>query len=144
MHWLYEDVDLAPYLLAGKNVIAVVVWHWGEHKPVARHSYQSGFLLRGVTADEAIIDTGTSLWKVTANRAYGALPVTREQGSFPYNAGGWQWVPRSIPLMDEHPIRFKSVRRTHGVTTDGKFLDDNGTLVIPPKRPPPYYWISRI
>jgi alpha-L-rhamnosidase len=175
MHWRYEELDLAPYLRAGSNVIAAVVWHWGEHKPVAQHSYQTGFLIRGATAEEALIDTGTTAWKSSANRAYSALPVSREQvggyyasppgelldanrypwgwrdaayddsawhdaeivrvvrdrGSFPFNAGGWQLVPRSIPLMDEHPVRFESVRRTFGVTTDGKFLNDAGTLVVP-------------
>jgi len=175
MHWRYEEVDLAPYLSVGMNVIAAVVWHWGEHKPVAQHSYQTGFVMRGVTANEASIDTGATSWKVAANSAYSALPVSREQvggyyasppgesldaerypwgwrnsrfddsawhdaeivrvarkrGSFPFNAGGWQLVPRSIPLMDEHPVRFQSVRRIEGVTTDQKFLDNSGTLFVP-------------
>jgi alpha-L-rhamnosidase len=175
MHWPYEEVDLAEYLSAGKNVIAAVVWHWGEHKPVAQHSYQTGFLLRGTTAEQTFLDTGSTTWKVISNGAYSALAVTREQvggyyasppgesldanrypwgwqdlefddsdwedaaivlvarerGSFPYNAGGWQLVPRSIPLMDEHLVQFQSVRRTNGVTTDGKFLDGSGTLVVP-------------
>jgi hypothetical protein len=175
MHWRYEEVDLAPYLRAGSNVIAAVVWHWGEHKPVAQHSYQTGFLIRGASAEEATIDTGVTSWKVFSNSAYSALPVSREQvggyyasppgesldaehypwgwrnpgfddsawheadiirvardrGSFPFNAGGWQLVPRSIPAMDEHPVRFQSVRRTEGVTTDERFLGNSGTLVIP-------------
>ena len=175
MHWRYEEVDLAPYLRTGSNVIAAVVWHWGEHKPVAQHSYRTGFLIRSVTAEEAIIDTGATSWKVVANSAYSALPVSREQvggyyasppgesldaerypwgwqisgyddsawrdadivrvardrGSFPFNAGGWQLVARTIPTMDEHPVRFQSVRRTEGVTTDGEFLDNSGTLVVP-------------
>jgi hypothetical protein len=175
MHWRYEEIDLTPYLRSGSNVIAAVVWHWGEHKPVAQHSYQTGFLIRGATVEEAIIDTGTTVWKVLSNSAYSALPVTREQvggyyasppgellnaerypwgwqhsefddsawhdaeiirvvrdrGSFPFNAGGWQLVPRSIPMMDEHPVRFQSVRRTEGITTDGNFLNNKGTLVVP-------------
>jgi len=175
MHWRYEDIDLAPFLREGKNVIAAVVWHWGEHKPVAQHSFRSGFLIRGASVDETLIDTGTSAWKSYANKAYAALPVTREQvggyyasppgesmdanvypwgwqhsdfddavwpdaeiirvvrdrGTFPFNAGGWQLVPRTIPAMDEHPVRFESVRRTEGVRTDGKFLQNNGTLVVP-------------
>jgi len=57
--------------------------------------------------------------------------VARDRGSFPFNAGGWQLVPRSIPAMDEHPVRFQSVRRTEGVTIDGNFLDNSGTLVVP-------------
>jgi len=173
MHWRYEDIDLAPYLRKGSNVISAVVWHWGEHKPVAQHSHRTGFLVRGV--DQTLIDTGTTPWRSFANSGYSALPVTREQvggyyasppgesliaesypwgwqaaafddsswidaeiirvvrdrGSFPYNAGGWQLVPRSIPAMDEHPVRFQSVRRTDGVETDGKFLQNKGKLVVP-------------
>jgi len=50
MHWRYEEINLAPYLRAGSNVIAAVVWHWGKHKPVAQHSFKTGFLIRGSTA----------------------------------------------------------------------------------------------
>lgn len=175
MHWRYEEIDLAPFLRKGKNVIAAVVWHWGEHKPVAQHSFRAGFLIRGASADETLIDTGATEWKSFSNDAYKALPVTREQvggyyasppgesvnaneypwgwqqsdyddstwpdagvirgardrGSFPFNAGGWQLVPRTIPPMDEHPVRFESVRRTEGVSTDGKFLHNEGKLVVP-------------
>ena len=173
MHWRYEDVDLAPYFKKGSNVITAVVWHWGEHKPVAQHSHRTGFLVRGV--DQTLIDTGTTAWRSFANSGYSALPVTREQvggyyasppgesldasfypwgwqdaeyddsawsdaeivrvardrGSFPFNAGGWQLVPRSIPAMEEHPVSFQSVRRSTGVTTDDKFLQNKGKLVVP-------------
>ena len=172
MHWRYEDIDLAPFLREGSNVIAAVVWHWGEYKPVAQHSFRTGFLIRGATPAETLIDTGTTAWKSFANSAYSGLSVTREQvggyyagppgesldasrypwrwrdaeyddsvwpdaelirvvrdrGSFPFNAGGWQLVPRSIPAMDEHRVRFESVRRASGVTTDDKFLADSGSL----------------
>ena len=57
-------------------------------------------------------------------------PAT-DRGSFPFNAGGWQLVARSIPFMDEHPVRFASVRRTDGITTDGSFLDNGGSLFVP-------------
>jgi len=175
MHWRYEDIDLAPFLREGSNVIAAVVWHWGEHKPVAQHSFRTGFLIRGASAEDTLIDTGTSTWKSFANAAYAALPVTREQvggyyasppgesmdanlypwgwqqpdfddaawpsaeiirvvrdrGTFPFNAGGWQLVPRTIPAMDEHPVRFESVRRTKGVETDEEFIGNSGALVVP-------------
>jgi alpha-L-rhamnosidase len=175
MHWRYEEIDLAPFLREGNNVIAAVVWHWGEHKPVAQHSFRMGFLIRGATAEETLIDTGTTVWKSFANNAYAALPVTREQvggyyasppgesldssrypwgwrdagyddsawqaaevvrvardrGRFPFNAGGWQLVARSIPAMDEHRVRFAAVRRTEGVSKDEKFLQNNGALIVP-------------
>ena len=79
MHWRFDTVDLAPYLRAGNNVVAAVVWNWGPYKPVAQHSFRTGFLIRGLTAREAILSTGNTPWKVTENKAYSALPVTYEQ-----------------------------------------------------------------
>ena len=32
-HWRYETVDLAPYLKAGKNRLAALVYHEGPEKP---------------------------------------------------------------------------------------------------------------
>jgi hypothetical protein len=142
---------------------------------VAQHSFRTGFLVRGATAAEAVVSTGSTPWKVLANTAYSALPVSAEQaggyyaappgerldansypwgwehsgyddtawqdaaeirratdrGSFPFNAGGWQLVARSIPLLDEHAVRFASVRRTEGITTDGAFLENAGSLIVP-------------
>ncbi len=97
MHWRYDEVDLASYLRNGSNVIAAVVWHWGEHKPVAQHSYQTGFLIRGATSEEATIDTGATSWKVVANSAYSALPVSREQ------VGGYYASPPGESL-DAHRV----------------------------------------
>ena len=172
MHWRYEEIDLAPFLNKGENTIAAVVWHWGEHKPVAQHSFRAGFLIRGASSDDTLIDTGTTAWKSITNNAYSALPVTREQvggyyasppgesldatqypwgwqqadfddsawpaaeiireardrGSFPYNAGGWQLVPRTIPAMEEHRIRFNSVRRTEGLQN---FQETSGSILVP-------------
>ncbi|GAC1478696.1 MAG: hypothetical protein NVS1B4_22650 [Gemmatimonadaceae bacterium] len=59
MHWRYETVDLAPQLRAGRNVIAALVWNWGAARPIAQHSYRSGFLLQGDGEREAaLINTG--------------------------------------------------------------------------------------
>ena len=34
-HWRYETVDLAPYLRAGSNVLAAVVWNFGAESAEA-------------------------------------------------------------------------------------------------------------
>ncbi len=78
MHWRYETLDIAPYLKNGENIIAATIWNWGDHKPVAQHTYKTGFLLQGDSAKEAVINTGAD-WKVFENKGYSALPVTREQ-----------------------------------------------------------------
>ena len=50
-HWRYETVDVAPYLEAGKNVFAAVVWNFGELAPEAQVTLQTGFLLQGEAAE---------------------------------------------------------------------------------------------
>ncbi len=74
MHWRYETIDLAPYLKK-ENVLAAVVWNWGEHKPVAQFSYRTAFLLQGNSRVEAELINSDKSWKVLRNEAYEALPV---------------------------------------------------------------------
>jgi hypothetical protein len=71
-HWNFETVDLAPYLNAGNNCIAAVVWNFSKQKPEAQLSYRTAFILQGNTAQEAIIDTNAS-WKCFLNQSYTAL-----------------------------------------------------------------------
>lgn len=47
-------------------------------------------------------------------------------------AGGWQLVPRSLPPMEEKPVRFASVRRASGIDAGSGFLKGEGALTVPP------------
>ena len=76
-NWRFETYDLAPYLQAGENVAAAVVWNFAEHRPEAQISLRTAFLLQGDTARERVIDTGPG-WKVTRNAGHTAVPVDRE------------------------------------------------------------------
>ena len=49
-HWRYETIDLAPHLHAGRNVLAAVVWNYGELAPEAQTTWRTGFLIQGDTA----------------------------------------------------------------------------------------------
>jgi alpha-L-rhamnosidase len=71
-HWNFETVDIASHLNKGKNIIAAVVWNFGEEKPVWQISYQTAFILQGNTNTEAILNTDTS-WKCTQDIAYSPL-----------------------------------------------------------------------
>lgn len=88
MNWRYETVDLAPHLRAGRNVLAAIVWNWGEHRPVAQISHRTGFLLQGETAAEAAVNSATG-WKVLWNRAYSFSGV-----GWPDNGGYYVAAPR--------------------------------------------------
>ncbi len=81
-HWRFETVDLAPHLKAGENVIAAVVWNFGEHKPWGQFSWRTGFILQGDGEREAVINTDAS-WKVIKNEAYSPIPVNPQtMGTF--------------------------------------------------------------
>ncbi len=73
-HWNFETVDLSPFLLQGKNVLAAVVWNAGENAPFAQMTFQTGFLLQGEGPDEALTNTDTS-WHVLHNQAYTPEPL---------------------------------------------------------------------
>ncbi|MFD1817852.1 alpha-L-rhamnosidase [Pseudarcicella hirudinis] len=74
MHWNFETIDIAPFLHAGTNVIASVVWNFGEDKPWAQISNKTAFILQGNSENEAILNTNKS-WKVTENKAYKSIPI---------------------------------------------------------------------
>jgi len=72
--WNYETVDLAPYLKAGKNLIAALVWNDGAHKPEAQISYLTGFILQGNLESEEVLNTNDS-WKTIEDKSYQPLAV---------------------------------------------------------------------
>ncbi len=69
LHWRFETVDLAPWLRAGKNVIAAVVWNFGLLKPAAQISLRTGLIVAGDTAAEQAVNTDRT-WKVIQDPAY--------------------------------------------------------------------------
>lgn len=73
LHWYFETYNIAEYLQPGNNCIAAVVWNFGEHAPVAQHTYQTGFIMQGNTAREQVVNTDTENWKVIQDEAYQPL-----------------------------------------------------------------------
>lgn len=179
MHWRYETVDLAPFLHAGRNVLAALVWNWGAYRPVGQVSLRSAFLLEGVESAESAVSTGRPGWRVLRDSSYSAIPVTGaatggyyaaspgesvDASHYPWGwetadyddanwpsaqsltvavpngtdqyglVSSWQLEPRTIPPMEETPVRFGVVRRTSGVpdtaSLDGLLRGQN-ELVIP-------------
>jgi len=104
-HWRFESIDLAPYLEAGHNALAALVWNFGELAPEAQVTLQTGFLLQGDTADERAADTGAN-WKCLRSTAYSPLVFTSGQMHGYYVAGPgdrvdaahhpWGWETRGF------------------------------------------------
>jgi len=68
-HWNYETVDIANHLAKGKNVIAAVAWNYGDLRPEAQISYQTGFIMQGNGENEKIINTNKS-WRCRRDSSY--------------------------------------------------------------------------
>jgi hypothetical protein len=67
--WLFDTVDIAPYLKAGENHIAVKVWNMAAFKPVAQMSLETGLIIQGNTEKEKEINTNKT-WNVIIDKAY--------------------------------------------------------------------------
>ena len=70
-HWNYETVDLAPYLKAGNNIVAALVYHEGPQKTESNVSVSTGFLLQGVEEAKLFFTDGS--WKCIQDPAYAPI-----------------------------------------------------------------------
>lgn len=109
LNWNYERLDLAPYLRAGRNAIAVTVWNFGELRPAAQFSLRTGLLMEGLDAAAKPIDTGTA-WKVRTDPSYSFTKVAGTDAGGFYVAGPgenidataypWGWETADISGAD--------------------------------------------
>jgi hypothetical protein len=83
-HWRFETVDLARLLQPGRNLLAAVVWNFGELAPVAQMSNRTGFLMQGDTEAEASVNSGKD-WQVRQETGRAALG---HEGARGYYAAG--------------------------------------------------------
>lgn len=68
-HWFYESIDIVQYLKPGKNILAAVVWNFGDDKPWAQYTLRTALIVQGNRDAEQVVNTNSS-WKVTKNNAY--------------------------------------------------------------------------
>jgi hypothetical protein len=104
-HWRYARLDLAPYLSAGRNVVAAQVWNDQAVAPVAQISARTSFLLTAEDAAQGEIDTGPG-WRVRVDPSrtvqLGVAQLMRQTGPNYYAAGApesfdgaamsWDWA----------------------------------------------------
>ncbi|MDN5284263.1 MAG: alpha-rhamnosidase [Mucilaginibacter sp.] len=72
-YWNYETVDLAPYLSAGKNTIAALVWNEAQYSPAAQISVRTGFVLQGDSPTEETLNTNNT-WKCIRDTGHQPVP----------------------------------------------------------------------
>jgi alpha-L-rhamnosidase len=82
--WRVSRVDLAPQLRRGRNVIAAVVWNFGEAAPMWQQTVATGFRLIG-----APLSTSAPGWRVNTETAHSATKGSEQID--------WQYYVASAP-----------------------------------------------
>lgn len=77
----YDRVNLAPYLQAGENTLAVLVWHFGKHGFSHQNSGQSGLYFSLDLAGHTLVSDGS--WKLSPHPAISTSTDTPPNGRLP-------------------------------------------------------------
>ncbi|MDF2431332.1 MAG: alpha-L-rhamnosidase, partial [Mucilaginibacter sp.] len=72
-YWNYETVDLAPYLIAGKNTVSALVFNEAQFRPEAQISVRTAFIIQGNSANEEILNTNNT-WKCIRDAGHQPIP----------------------------------------------------------------------
>ncbi len=72
-HWKFDTLELAPFLRAGPNTLAAIVWNDGDYRPEAQISFRTAFLLQGNGPKERVVNTDPT-WRCLRSDAYAPLP----------------------------------------------------------------------
>ncbi|HVT97238.1 MAG TPA: hypothetical protein VHE33_06995 [Acidobacteriaceae bacterium] len=136
-HWRFETIDLAPLLHSGSNILAAVVWNFGEAAPVAQMTNRTGFLMQGDTEAESAVNTGSN-WRVRQEAGRSELG---HAGTHEYYAAGpaekidgrtldWTWDQPGDDSAWETP---RLIGRA--ATREAQDADNNWELVQDPLPP---------
>ena len=132
-HWNYETVDLAPWLVAGKNSICAIVWNEADHRPEAQLSFHTAFILQGDSPAEELINTNKT-WKCIRDSAY--QPIT----DFFFAASTGEFVNRNKSVNGWMSASFDDAAWPFAAQLFGGQPKGNGDgfgwMLVPTKLPP--------
>ena len=132
-NWNYETVDIAPYLQQGRNVIAAIVWNFGEERQEAQISWQTAFILQGNSAKEKIANTNSS-WLCIKDSAYS--PV-QPQLIYTYYAAGptekinYNDYPDGWTASNYNDAAWKPAQQLFNGLPKGVFFWTLGWMLVP-------------
>lgn len=145
-HWNYETVDIAKYLRTGDNVIAAVVWNFGDYKPEHQISFRTGFILQGDADEEKIVNTNIS-WKCIEDTSYSPL---QPELTYTYYVAG----PGERIVYSKYPVGWKNIQYNDNGWTQavqivnglpkGVFQSDLSWMLIPRTIPPVELTVQRL
>ena len=127
-HWFYESIDISKFLKPGKNLLAAVVWNFGDDKPWAQFSLKTALIVQGNSVQEQLVNTNSS-WKVTKNKAYQPPSTDNKEslGQFIVVGPGdrldaalypWNWETESYNDQNWNMAKAIDIGHPRGVGTD--------------------------
>jgi alpha-L-rhamnosidase len=127
-HWAFESIDIAEYLKPGKNVLAAVVWNFGDLKPWAQFTIKTAFIVQGNSSQEEIVNTNNT-WKVLKDDAYTPAMASSKETSGQFvvvgpcdrvDAALYPWGWETVDYKDNTWIASRTMDNGHprGVGTD--------------------------
>lgn len=128
MHWRFETVDIAPYLVKGENTIAAVVWNFGEFIPLAQITLRTAFILQADDQKNNFVNTGEK-WIVFQNHAYS--PVQPNLNTFNVVGAGekvvgdkypWGWQQTDFDTSAWLKVRLLDKGSPPGVALDNTWM----------------------
>ncbi|MCP9757199.1 alpha-rhamnosidase [Lacihabitans sp. CCS-44] len=134
-HWNYETVDIASYLIAGKNIVAAQVWNEGEFKPEAQITFKTGFVLQGNTSAQKDINTNNT-WLCEKDNSFAPL-VFRTRGYYVAGAGEIRNMglsPKNWQSADFDDKNWQKARPAGGAVPKnvlGAFGTMSGWMLVP-------------
>ncbi|MBK0379786.1 alpha-L-rhamnosidase-related protein [Mucilaginibacter segetis] len=130
-YWNYESLDIAPYLLAGKNMIRAVVWNEGEYRPEAQITDRTAFMLQGDTPAEEILNTNNT-WQGIRDPAY--QPLTGVGYSTYYVAGPGEMVNMHQTVKNNSDTEWKAAKNIDRGNPKGT-VNATGWMLVPSSLP---------
>jgi alpha-L-rhamnosidase len=146
-YWNYETVDLAPYLVAGNNILAAVVWNEGAHKPEAQISWRTGLILQGDTAAEKSVNTNET-WRCTRDDSYRPLESPEIVGY--YVAGPGEFIDMKKHVRGWREIEFNDAPWKNAVPAHWRggspkgIRDASGWMLVPSAIPQMELTVERL
>lgn len=130
-HWRYESLDISADLKKGLNVIAAVVWNFGEYLPFSQMTNRTAFIMAGNSAEESVVNTNDS-WKVLKNQAYQPITdfaeilhtfiVTGPGDRVDGNEYPWGWEKWDYDDKDWQKAKIITIGKPRTVGTDGDWF----------------------
>jgi alpha-L-rhamnosidase len=132
-HWNFETVDIAKYLQKGDNIIAAVVWNFGDYKPEYQMSFRTGFILQGDTDKEKLVNSDKS-WKVMRDSSYSAV---QPDLIYTYYVAGpgekidYSKYPLNWEKTNYNDADWKQARQIVNGLPKGSFQSDLSWMLVP-------------